>query len=170
MKLDLATLARSGVVALGVLGAWTAPSAAAPAGMAGSMDITDPAQMALKPLLVQSTEPDYGGDERIDGFGGRWIEEDWKRRHLRRHYRRNWDDDGWRYRRHYRPRSGIYFNFDLTPRQIEPRYVYPRRVYRSSGGSAHVRWCYNRYRSYRAWDNTFQPYNGPRQQCWSPYS
>ncbi|TGQ93894.1 BA14K family protein, partial [Mesorhizobium sp. M1C.F.Ca.ET.204.01.1.1] len=21
-----------------------------------------------------------------------------------------------------------------------------------------------------AWDNTFQPYNGPRQQCWSPYS
>ncbi|MBN9274986.1 MAG: BA14K family protein, partial [Mesorhizobium sp.] len=36
--------------------------------------------------------------------------------------------------------------------------------------SAHVRWCYDRYRSYRAWDNTFQPYNGPRQQCWSPYS
>ena len=31
--------------------------------------------------------------------------------------------------------------------------------------SAHVQWCYNRYRSYRAWDNTFQPYNGPRQQC-----
>lgn len=35
--------------------------------------------------------------------------------------------------------------------------------------SAHVRWCYNRYRSYRAWDNTFQPYNGPRHQCYSPY-
>jgi hypothetical protein len=42
------------------------------------------------------------------------------------------------------------------------------RVYR--GGSAHVQWCYDRYRSYRAWDNTFQPYNGPRQQCYSPYS
>ncbi|WP_187972510.1 BA14K family protein [Aquibium microcysteis] len=37
-------------------------------------------------------------------------------------------------------------------------------------GSAHVQWCYNRYRSYRASDNTFQPYNGPRQQCYSPYS
>ena len=37
-------------------------------------------------------------------------------------------------------------------------------------GSAHVNWCYNRYRSYREWDNTFQPYNGPRQQCYSPYS
>ncbi|TIR42250.1 MAG: BA14K family protein, partial [Mesorhizobium sp.] len=32
------------------------------------------------------------------------------------------------------------------------------------------RWCYDRYRSYRAWDNTFQPYGGPRQQCWSPFS
>lgn len=38
-----------------------------------------------------------------------------------------------------------------------------------SGGDAHVRYCYNRYRSYRASDNTFQPYNGPRQQCISPY-
>lgn len=38
------------------------------------------------------------------------------------------------------------------------------------GGGAHVDWCANRYRSYRASDNTFQPYNGPRQQCVSPYS
>ena len=42
----------------------------------------------------------------------------------------------------------------------------PPRVYR---GDAHVRWCYERYRSYRAYDNTFQPYNGPRRQCISPY-
>ncbi len=41
--------------------------------------------------------------------------------------------------------------------------------YRPRGG-AHAEWCYNRYRSYRASDNTFQPYNGPRQQCYSPYS
>lgn len=33
----------------------------------------------------------------------------------------------------------------------------------------HVQWCYNRYRSYRASDNTFQPNNGPRRQCISPY-
>ncbi|MBP0440835.1 BA14K family protein [Tianweitania sediminis] len=44
-----------------------------------------------------------------------------------------------------------------------------RRVIRS-GGSSHVQWCYDRYRSYRASDNTFQPYNGPRRQCYSPYS
>ena len=41
---------------------------------------------------------------------------------------------------------------------------------RNRGGNAHVEWCYDRYRSYRASDNTFQPYNGPRQQCNSPYS
>jgi hypothetical protein len=36
-------------------------------------------------------------------------------------------------------------------------------------GNSHVQYCYNRYKSYRASDNTFQPYNGPRQQCRSPY-
>ena len=41
---------------------------------------------------------------------------------------------------------------------------------RVSAGSAHYQWCENRYRSYRASDNTFQPYNGPRQQCNSPYN
>ena len=39
-----------------------------------------------------------------------------------------------------------------------------------AGSGSHTRWCANRYRSYRAYDNTFQPYNGPRQQCVSPYS
>ena len=36
-------------------------------------------------------------------------------------------------------------------------------------GNAHIDWCYGRYRSYRASDNTYQPYNGPRRQCVSPY-
>jgi hypothetical protein len=35
-------------------------------------------------------------------------------------------------------------------------------VYR---GGSHVQRCYARYRSYRAYDNTYQPYNGPRRQC-----
>lgn len=49
----------------------------------------------------------------------------------------------------------------------QPRYVAPA----PSGGinPRHVSWCEARYRSYRAYDNTFQPYNGPRQQCYSPY-
>lgn len=46
----------------------------------------------------------------------------------------------------------------------------PPRARAVPRGQAHVEWCYNRYRSYREWDNTFQPYNGPRQECYSPYS
>ncbi len=69
------------------------------------------------------------------------------------------------YRPHYRG-SGFYFGLGLGVPAY--RYVEPRRYYRPAG-DAHVRWCYNRYRSYRAWDNTFQPYHGPRRQCRSPY-
>ena len=35
--------------------------------------------------------------------------------------------------------------------------------------SSHTQWCYAHYKSYRASDNSFQPYSGPRQQCVSPY-
>ncbi|MGP2493127.1 BA14K family protein [Mesorhizobium sp. PUT5] len=51
-----------------------------------------------------------------------------------------------------------------------PSYSVPRRVYHVNRGvDAHEQWCYARYRSYRASDNTFQPNNGPRRQCRSPY-
>jgi hypothetical protein len=36
-------------------------------------------------------------------------------------------------------------------------------------GSSHEAWCYEHYRSYDAASDTFQPYNGPRQRCISPY-
>lgn len=66
----------------------------------------------------------------------------------------------------------IYLGLPVDP-YYEPRYVpryVPRRHHRVIGhGDAHVRWCHARYRSYRAWDNTFQPYHGPRLQCRSPY-
>lgn len=35
--------------------------------------------------------------------------------------------------------------------------------------AAHVNWCTNRWKSYRVSDNTYQPLNGPRQACVSPY-
>ncbi|WP_244494894.1 BA14K family protein [Bosea sp. Root483D1] len=38
-----------------------------------------------------------------------------------------------------------------------------------SAWSNHVAWCSQRFRSYRASDNTWQPNNGPRRQCVSPY-
>ncbi len=33
----------------------------------------------------------------------------------------------------------------------------------------HIDWCLSRYRSYDPYDNTFQPYRGPRVDCRSPY-
>lgn len=49
-----------------------------------------------------------------------------------------------------------------------PLVVRPVARYRVSS-SPHVAWCHARYRSYRAHDNSFQPYQGGRRQCWSPY-
>lgn len=46
-----------------------------------------------------------------------------------------------------------------------PTYTYATPAY----GDAHTQWCYDHYRSYRAYDNTYQPYGGPRQQCYSPF-
>ncbi|MCX8996352.1 BA14K family protein [Rhizobiaceae bacterium BDR2-2] len=45
----------------------------------------------------------------------------------------------------------------------------PRAAPSSGINPRHYDWCSSRYRSYRSYDNTFQPYNGPRQQCYSPY-
>jgi hypothetical protein len=89
------------------------------------------------------------------------------------------------YRRGYRQRDGYWFPLAAfgagaiiggaiasQPRYVEPEYR-PRPVYRPApvrGSQAHVNWCFGRYRSYDAYSNTFQPYNGPRQQCYSPYS
>lgn len=33
----------------------------------------------------------------------------------------------------------------------------------------HVQWCTNRYKTYRAYDNTYAPRVGVRAQCYSPY-
>ncbi len=76
-------------------------------------------------------------------------------------------------------RSGISLGFFFgSPYRYDPYPFYrPYRAYRypaprlsySRAWDAHVAYCYNRYRSYRSWDNTFQPYHGPRRACRSPY-
>ncbi len=45
---------------------------------------------------------------------------------------------------------------------------YVTREFAFQMSPAHVRWCEGRYRSYRAWDNSFQPAIGPRMQCVAP--
>ncbi|WDZ79895.1 BA14K family protein (plasmid) [Ensifer adhaerens] len=66
--------------------------------------------------------------------------------------------------------QGYYNQGYYGPTYYRPRYYAPR-YYRQTyyGGDAHTSWCYARYRSYRAYDDTYQPYHGPRQICISPY-
>jgi len=94
------------------------------------------------------------------------------------YYREGWygGHRGYRdYRRGYRYHDGYWFPLAafgagaLIGGAIasQPRYAAPPRA--AGINPRHVDWCYARYRSYRSYDNTFQPYNGPRQQCYSPY-
>lgn len=48
----------------------------------------------------------------------------------------------------------------------QPKEVY---VQPSGYGNAHLNWCHAKYKSYRDWDNSYQPYHGPRKACVSPY-
>lgn len=96
-----------------------------------------------------------------------------------RGYRRGWDRGnrygyyrghrGYRYaRRGYRHHNGFWFPLAaFGAGAVIGGAIANDRGY--SGGSSHVNWCANRYRSYRAYDNTYQPYGGPRRQCNSPY-
>ena len=122
------------------------------------------------------------------GSGPRWHDrrwdrriDRWERRAERREFRRavrNLERRGdWyyyngyrgypRYRPGYRLYEGHYFPSAafVAGAIITGAIAAGRR-----GGGSHVDWCYDRYRSYRASDNTFQPYNGPRRQCYSPYN
>jgi hypothetical protein len=101
------------------------------------------------------------------------------RRDFRRSIRRDRDDRyGWfrghRGYRDYRPgyrRHGDFW-FPLAAfaaGAIISGAINSQPVYRG-GGDAHVQWCYDRWRSYRAYDNTYQPNYGPRRECISPYS
>ncbi len=49
-----------------------------------------------------------------------------------------------------------------------PVYVQPAPVYGLP--AAHYNWCFRKFRSYHQPSNTYQPYNGPRRSCNSPWS
>lgn len=81
-----------------------------------------------------------------------------------RTYRSGWrrHNDGWWY-----PLAAFTAGAIIGGSVSQPRPVQVSPSWRHN--DAHLRWCHNRFRSYRASDNTFQPYNGPRRQCVSPY-
>lgn len=66
----------------------------------------------------------------------------------------------------YRNYNGYWFPAFAFGLLLAPQLTQPGTIYLTP---AHVRWCENRFRSYRRSDNTYQPYNGPRKACVSPY-
>lgn len=107
--------------------------------------------------------PEWRGNWR----GHDWDGPRWRGKH---HYWR-----GHRGYRHYRPgyrRHGDWWfpaAAFITGAIVGGALASPPRVRYRSMSSAHVAWCYDRWRSYREWDNTYQPYHGPRRECVSPY-
>ena len=63
----------------------------------------------------------------------------------------------------------VQYRYDRRERRAE-RHWHGHRGYRYQRPGYRYYDGYDRYRSYRASDNTFQPNNGPRKQCLSPYS
>ena len=93
-----------------------------------------------------------------------------------RHYRGYAYYNGHRGYRYYRPGWRPYNGWYFPPAAFSTGVIVggaiarPPVVAMRPAGSAHLRWCYDRYRSYRACDyNTYKPTSCPRRQCISPF-
>jgi hypothetical protein len=148
-----------------VLGLKIAPLALAVAMLATSFTPSE-AFVAMRPTQIAQPAQDVDVVQyrRRDG-------DDWRRRHG--YYRRgneayyNGHRGNYERRRGYRQYNGIWFPLAaFTAGAIIGGAVAEQPV---RYGGSHVEWCANRYRSYRAYDNTYQPNYGPRRQCNSPY-
>lgn len=164
MKPFLLQSITAGLVALGIAAGAVAPVTAAPvmARPAAPMNVAVPDIVPVRAEWAGTKQREIWLRNRHNWRGERWRNNhEWRRYHRR---------DNWRWRdnhRRYYGGSGIFLGLGALGAYD---YYAPRRTYRTyQGGSAHVRWCYNRYRSYRASDNTYQPYHAPRRQCRSPY-
>lgn len=134
-----------------------------------AVPVTPALAVPFLPVPVQMGQSDVTNvqaDQRIIRRKGRRDDrrDRFERRGSRAFYRGH---PGYRYKRPgYRRYNGWWFPpaAFITGAIIGNTLSQPAR-----SGNRHVQWCYERYRSYRASDNTFQPYEGPRRQCYSPY-
>lgn len=169
MKRILSRLGLLGLVAAGALGAGVSASSAQC--MPGSTDcpFEPPYTFDSQPGVSgdrhwrpdRHHRPDWNNHGNWNNHGG-WKNHDGKRHH-RRHVRRGgnvtigiWGGPGY---------------YDDTWYEPDYLYVEPaprRRVIHLS--AAHIDWCYARYKTYRASDNTYKPTKHTRRQCISPYS
>lgn len=117
------------------------------------------APMAVQTSANQATEVQYRRDRDRRYY-----------RHERRAYRQGYYNGhrGYRERRSgYRYHNGYWFPLAAfaTGAIIGGAITNQPRA----SGSSHYQWCANRYRTYRASDNTYVPRAGVRATCVSPY-
>jgi hypothetical protein len=123
-----------------------------------------PVPTRVGPMATDSQNVRMDRDQRIwhkRGFNRSRVT---SHRHVSTRYR-SWR--GYRGYRYHRPGYRRYDGFWYPPAAFSIGVVVRPGIRR---GNAHVRWCRNHYVSYQASDNTFQPYEGSRRQCVSPYS
>jgi len=132
------------------------------------------ASSVIQPVQRQGTSVAVDGVQVAENS---WADDRRQRRYMMQHRDRHWEDRRWRDRRSdYR---------DRYDRRYDRRHHHNNAGAIIGGlaagaiiggalsagahrGDSHSQWCSNRYRSYRASDNTYQPNYGPRRQCVSP--
>lgn len=77
--------------------------------------------------------------------------------------------NGYRGIRYYKHGYRRYNGWWYPPAAFSVRVIIGKPNYRYALPSRHVSWCDWRYKTYRAWDNTYVPKVGYRAQCVSPY-
>lgn len=116
-----------------------------------------------------------GGWHGGHGFGGGWNGGGWHGAGGGNWHGNGWRGNGWRGNNNFFDGGGGFFGFglpiygDYYGDDYGYNYPYYNNYYAQPISQSHVSWCYSRYRSYRAADNTFQPSYGPRRLCVSPY-
>lgn len=176
MRKTLSTLCATTLSVSLILGA-AAPLAAAPATVVpNETDGTMNVQTDANRLVFPEVRPDTAqADSGVILAQNEWHHDRRDKRH-RRDFQRSGNDyyfNGHRGFRYNRPGYREYNGWWFPAAAFIAGAIISGSVNQGSvilGGSAHVRWCYDRFRSYRASDNTFQPYNGSRRQCNSPYN
>jgi hypothetical protein len=120
------------------------------------------------PRMLQNLSPQVSQSAGL-------VDVHYKRRGYHRHYNRHYYN-GHRGFRHHRRGYRHYNGYWYPPAAFSFGIIIGRQHYGHSYGirpgftnRQHLRYCYNRYRSYRHYDNSFQPYHGPRKQCRSPF-
>ncbi|MBP2445319.1 BA14K family protein [Rhizobium leguminosarum] len=162
---------RFAIIALSIATAFSGmPASAGPAFVPSPAQLAQPAPQSADARIVTVGCNNFTNCPGQFHNGRRWYPN-------RHHYsdRHSYSDDryGWDrgYNRHY---NRHYHDYDNTGAIIGGLaagallggiIASQPGAYSSSGYSSHADYCYSRYRSYRAYDNTFQPSYGPRRQC-----